>query len=162
MKVKTTDQYQADVDAVFQYLTDPEFLKARAEAVGTRNVNVTVTDKGDTVEIVMQREVPSEAPSALKKFIPEWSPSVQTEMWKKQAGGPYLGKAKVEIDGVPVSARSRMKLAAGKDGGSVMMIETEFKSSVPVVGGKLASFAGETAKGTLQSEYEFTRKQIDG
>ncbi len=162
MKVRTADKYNADADAVFKYLTDPGFLKARAEAVGARNINVTVTDKGDTVEIVMQREIPSEAPGALKKFIPEWSPSVQTEVWKKQAGGPYLGKAKVEIDGVPVSARSRMKLAAGKDGGSVLMIETEFKSGVPVVGGKLASFAGETAKDTLQAEYEFTKKQIDG
>ena len=87
---------------------------------------------------------------------------MQTESWKKQAGGPYLGKAKVEINGVPVSARSRMKLAADKNGGSVMMIETEFKSSVPVVGGKLASFAGETAKETLKAEYEFTKQQIDG
>jgi hypothetical protein len=162
MKIKTTDRYDADADAVFKYLTDPGFLKARAEAIGTRNVDVTVTDKGDVVEIVMKREIPSDAPGALKKFVPEWSPSVQTEVWKKQAGGPYLGKAKVEIDGVPVSARSRMKLAAGQDGGSVMMIETEFKSSVPVVGGKLASFAGETAKGTLLAEYEFTKKQIDG
>ena len=72
MKIKTTDRYNADVDTVFQHLTDPEFLKARAEAIGTRNIDVTVTDKGDTVEIVMKREIPSEAPSALKKFIPEF------------------------------------------------------------------------------------------
>ena len=162
MKIKTTDRYKADVDTVFKYLTDPGFLKARAEAIGARNISVTVSDAGDTVEIVMKREIPSDAPSALRKFVPEWSPSVQTESWKKQAGGPYLGKAKVEINGVPVSARSRMKLAADKNGGSVMMIETEFKSSVPVVGGKLASFAGETAKETLKAEYEFTKQQIDG
>ena len=162
MKIKTMDKYNADADTVFGYLTDPVFLKARAEAVGARNIDVTVADSGDTVKIVMKREIPSEAPSALKKFIPEWSPSVQTETWKKQAGGPYLGKATVEIDGVPVSARSRMKLAAGKEGGSVMMIETEFKSGVPMVGGKLASFAGNTAKETLKAEYEFSKKQIDG
>ena len=162
MKIKTMDKYNADPDTVFGYLTDPAFLKARAEAVGARNIDVTVADQGDAVKIVMKREIPSDAPSALKKFIPEWSPSVQTETWKKQAGGPYLGKATVEIDGVPVSARSRMKLAAGKEGGSVMMIETEFKSGVPMVGGKLASFAGNTAKDTLKAEYEFTKKQIDG
>jgi len=162
VKIRTTDRYDADVDTVFAYLTNPDFLKTRAEAIGARNVRVRVSDKGDVVEIVMQREIPSDAPGALKKFVPAWSPSVQTESWKKQAGGPYLGKARVEIEGVPVMARSRMKLAAHKDGGSVMMIETEFKSSVPLLGGKLASFAGETAEGTLQAEYEFSKQQIDG
>jgi len=162
MKIKTINRYAADVDTVFQHLSDPGFLKARAEAIGARNVEVEVMDGGDVVEIMLKREIPSDAPGALKKFIPEWSPSVQTESWKKQAGGPYLGKARVEIKGVPVSARSRMKLAAGKDGGSVMMIETEFKSSVPVVGGKLAAFAAETAQRALDAEYEFTRQQLDG
>ena len=71
MKIKTTDRYKADVDTVFKYLTDPGFLKARAEAIGARNISVTVSDAGDTVEIVMKREIPSDAPSALRKFVPE-------------------------------------------------------------------------------------------
>jgi len=162
MKIRTKDIYQADPDAVFSLLTDPDFLKARAEAVGARHVRVTVEKQDNVVNITVQREIRSDAPSALKKFVPEWSPSVQKESWKGQPGGPYLGKASVEIDGVPVSARSRMKLAAGENGGSVMLIETEFKSSVPLVGGKLASFAGETAKTTLQAEYQFTKKRVDG
>ncbi len=162
MKIRTKDVYQADVDTVFKYLTDPEFLKARAEAVGARNVKVQVKQEGDTVTIRVNREIPTDAPSALKKFVPEWSPSTQTEVWKVQPGGPYLGKASVEIQGVPVTARSRMKLAPDDQGGTVMLIETEFKSSVPMVGGKLASFAAETAKQTLQAEYAYTKKQIDG
>ncbi len=162
MKIRTKDIYDADPDTVFGYLTDPAFLKARAEAIGTRNVKVTVEKGGDAVRITLEREIQSDAPGPLKKFVPEWSPSVQKESWKVQPGGPYLGKASVEIEGVPVSARSRMKLAAGENGGSVMLIETEFKSSVPVVGGKLASFAGETAKETLKAEYAFTKKRVDG
>ncbi len=162
MKIRTKDVYQADPDTVFRYLTDPDFLKARAEAVGARNVHVSVEKQDDVVRITVEREIPSEAPSALKRFVPEWSPSVQKESWKVQHGGPYLGKASVTIDGVPVSARSRMKLAAGENGGSVMLIETEFKSSAPLVGGKLAAFAGETAKATLQAEYAFTKQRVDG
>ncbi len=162
MKIRTTDRYNADVDTVFEHLTDPAFLKARAEAIGTRNVNVTVQKDKDTAEIRLEREIRTDAPSALKKFVPEWSASVQTETWKVKPGGPYLGKASVDIEGVPVNARSRMKLAADKDSGSVMMIETEFKSSVPIVGGKLASFAASTAEETLKAEYQFNKKHIDG
>lgn len=160
--IKTKDVYKADVDTVFKHLTDPEFLKKRAEAVGARNVRVDVKQQGDTVNILVKREIRSDAPGPLKKFVPEWSPSVQKETWKVQPGGPYLGKATVDIEGVPVAARSRMKLAANEGGGTVMLIETEFKSNVPMVGGKLASFAAETAKATLQAEYEYNKKHIDG
>ena len=161
MKIKTTNRYKADVDAVFGHFTDPEFVKARAEAIGARNVHVKVEKNGDAVVITVQREIRSDAPGALKKFVPEWSPSKQVETWKVKPGGPYLGKAAVEVEGVPVTVRSRMKLAAGKEGGSVMLIETETKSSVPLVGGKLADFAAGTAEETLKKEYEFNKKQID-
>ncbi len=162
MKIKTTDRYHADVDAVFQHFTDSEFIKARAEAIGGRDVDVTVENKGGTVVITVNREIRSDAPGALKKFVPEWSHSVQVETWKVNPGGPYLGKATVNVQGVPVSVRSRMKLAAGKNGGSVMMIETETRSSVPLAGGKLASFAAGAAENTLKAEYAFSKKQIDG
>ena len=162
MKIRTTDRYQADVDTVFGHFTDPAFIKARAEAIGARNVQVTVQKDSDTVVIRMEREIRADAPGALKKFVPEWTPTVQTETWKVQPGGPYLGKADVDVQGVPVSNRSRMKLAADKNGGSVMMIETEFKSSVPMVGGKLASFAGSAAEETLKAEYQFNKQHIDG
>jgi hypothetical protein len=161
-KIKTTDKYNADVDTVFKHFTDSDFIKARAEAIGGRNVDVQVEDKGDTVVLTVNREIRSDAPSALKKFVPEWSHSTQVETWKVKPGGPYMGKATVDVDGVPVSVRSRMKLAAGKNGGSVMLIETETSSSVPLVGGKLASFAAGTAEETLKAEYQFNKKQIDG
>ena len=162
MIIKTIDKYTTDVDAVFEHFVDPAFVKARAEAIGARNVTATVKKEGDKTVITVQREIRSDAPSALKKFIPEWSPSTQTETWKGKPGGPYLGRATVEVKGVPVAVRSRMKLATGKEGGSVMMIETETKSSVPLVGGKLASFAAKTAEETLKSEYRFNKAQIDG
>jgi len=161
MKIRTINKYQADVDAVFRHFTDPEFVKARAETIGARNVDVKVERNDDTVIITVQREIRSDAPSALKKFVPEWSPSKQVETWKVKPGGPYMGKATVDVEGVPVSVRSRMKLAAGKAGGSVMLIETGTKSNVPLVGGKLADFAAGAAERTLKQEYEFNKKQID-
>ena len=162
MKIKQVDKYQVDVDTVFQHFIDPDFVKARAEAVGARNVHVTVEEKGGLTTIVVQREIQSDAPGALKKFVPEWSPSVQTETWKGQPGGPYLGKATVEVKGVPVAMRSRMKLAAGEPGCCTMMIELEAKSGVPLLGNKLAEFAAIAAKETLEAEHAFNLEHIQG
>ena len=162
MKIKQTDKYQIDVDTVFNHFIDPEFVKARAEDGGARNVQVTVEEKSGLTTITVKREIQSDAPGALKKFVPEWSPSVQIETWKGQAGGPYLGKATVEVKGVPVSMRSRMKLTAGQPGCCTMMIEVEAKSSVPLLGNKLAEFAAIAAKETLEAEHAFNLEHIQG
>ena len=42
---------------IFRYLTDPDFLKARAEAVGARNVHVTVEKQDDVTLITVKREI---------------------------------------------------------------------------------------------------------
>jgi hypothetical protein len=162
MKIKQTDKYQVDVDTVFNHFIDPAFVKARAEAVGARNVDVTVEEKGGLTVITVHREIKADAPGALKKFVPEWSPSVQVETWKGEPGGPYLGKATVEVKGVPVAMRSRMKLAAGQPGCCTMMIEVETKSSVPLLGAKLAEFVAQAAKGTLEAEHAFNLEQFQG
>ncbi len=159
MKFTQKDEYTVDVDTVFKAFTDPDFLTARSEAIGARNISVDVSEDNGTITVKVTREMPTDAPSKLKKFIPSWSKAVQTEVWKVTPGGPYMGKAKVEPEGVPVSVESRMKLSA-KDGGSLMQIQTEAKSGIPFVGGALANFVGETAQKTLAAEYEFNKANI--
>lgn len=159
MKFTQKDEYTVDVDTVFKAFTDPDFLKARSEAIGARNISVDVSEDGGTITVKVTREMPTDAPSKLKKFIPSWSKAVQTEVWKVSPGGPYMGTAKVDTGSIPVSIRSRMKLAA-KDGGSLMQIQTEVKSSIPFVGGALANFVGETAQKTLAAEYEYSKTHI--
>ena len=159
MKFIQKDEYNVDVDTVFKAFTDPDFLKARSEAIGARNVSVETSEDGGTITVKVIREMPTDAPSKLKKFIPSWSKAVQTEIWKVTPGGPYMGKAKVEPEGVPASIESRMKLSA-TDSGALMQIQSEAKSSIPFVGGALANFVGETAQKTLAAEYEYSRAHI--
>lgn len=159
MKLTQKDEYSVDVDTVFKAFTDPEFLKARSEAIGARNISVDVSENNGTITVKVIREMPTDAPSKLKKFIPAWSKAVQTEVWKVKPGGPYMGKAEVDTGSIPVSVKSRMKLATNGDG-SLMQIQTEVKSGIPFVGGALANFVGETAQKTLDAEYEYNKANI--
>lgn len=159
MKFTQKDEYTIDVDTVFNAFSDPDFLKARSETIGARNISIEASESDGTVTVNVMREMPSDAPSKLKKFIPAWSKAVQTEIWKGSAGGPYMGTAEVHPEGVPATIKSKMKLAAKGDG-CLMQINTEVKSSIPFVGGSLAKFVGETAQKTLASEYAYNQENI--
>ena len=159
MKFKITDQYSQDIDTVFAAFMNPDFVKARSEAVGARNIDVTVSEADGVYTLTIIREMPSDAPGALRKFIPAWSKTTQVETWEGGVGGPYTGTAKANVDGVSVSITGKMKLSASGSG-SVNVTETLIKVSIPFVGGKMEKFAGVASKDMLAKEYEYNKTNI--
>jgi hypothetical protein len=159
MKFKITDQYSQDIDAVFASFMNPDFVKARSEAVGARNIDVTVSEEDGVYTLTITREMPSDAPGALKKFIPAWSKTTQVETWKGDTGGPYTGTTEANVDGISVSITGSMKLSALSTG-SVNVTETLIKVSIPFVGGKMEKFAGSASKEMLAKEYEYNKANI--
>jgi len=159
MKFEITDQYSQDIDAVFAAFMNPDFVKARSEAVGAHNIDVTVSEEDGVYTLTIIREMPSDAPGALKKFIPAWSKTTQVETWKGDAGGPYAGTTEANVDGVSVSITGSMKLSASGSG-SVNVTETLIKVSIPFVGGKMEKFAGSASKEMLAKEYEYNKANL--
>jgi len=159
MKFTQKDEYNIDADTFFKAITDTAYLQARSEAIGARNISVDVSESGGATTAKVVREMPTDAPGKLKKFIPSWSKAVQTESWKVGGGNTYSGTAKVDPDGVPATIKSTMKISPSGSG-CVMEIDTEVKSSIPFVGGALAKFVGETAQKTLAAEYAYNQKNI--
>lgn len=160
MKFKQKDEYTIDADTFFKAITNAAYLRARSEAIGARNIDVAVTASAGTTTAKVVREMPTDAPGKLKKFIPSWSKAVQTENWKTGGGATYTGTAEVHPDGVPATIKSTMKISPSGNG-CVMEINTEVKSSIPFVGGALAKFVGETAQKTLAAEYAYNQKNIE-
>ena len=159
MKIKITEQYSQNVDAVFSAFMNPNFIKARSEAIGARNVDVTVSEADGVYTLTITRELPSNAPGALKKFIPAWSKTTQEETWKRDASDSYIGTTEANVDGVSVSITGRMKLSASGNG-SVNVMETLIKVSIPFVGGKMEKFAGGASKEMFAKEYEYNKANI--
>ena len=159
MKFTQKDEYTVDVNALFSAITNADYLQARSEAIGARNISVEVTESDEVIAAKVVREMPTDAPGKLKKFIPSWSKAVQTEQWKTGGGATITGAAEVHPDGVPATIKSTMKISPSGSG-SVMEIKTEVKSSIPFIGGALAKFVGETAQKTLAAEYAYNQKNI--
>ncbi len=159
MKVTATHKYDADLDTVYQAFIDPAFYKKKFAAVGARNVRVLEKKKkGKEFSIKTQREVESQAPGMLKKFLGEWSTLVQSESWQAGKKG-YLNELEIESPGVPVSIEGSMELQPSAKG-CVNKLSFEIDCSIPFVGGKLAAFIAADMKKALAEEYKFIKGYV--
>ncbi len=159
MRVKLTNKYNQNIDAVFTAFMNPVFVKARSEAAGARNVNVTISKTGGIYTLTTVRDIPSNVPHILTKFIPAWSRATQVETWRSDAGGFYTGTAKGSIDGIPVSIAGRMKLSI-YGAGSVNAMEALVKVHIPVVGGKMEQFGRSASLEMFAKEYRYSIANI--
>ena len=155
MQVKQTYKYTQDVDTIYACYTDSAFVKAKVEALGSRNVNVEVNaGSGDTVIVKITREVPAEVPQVLKKFIKPWNKLAQTDVWNGSAGGPYRCNIQFESDGAPISIEANWKLTA-TNLGCMKEVTININANVPLIGGRLAKFAANASTRALQREHEY-------
>jgi hypothetical protein len=157
MKVASTHTYAAPADVVFAMMTTPDVLTEKYTALG--HSGITVLDHsttGATVAVRSRRMVPMEVPGFAKRFLSPTNSVEQHDRWNAPAkDGSRTGTWEVDARGVPVSAGGTQRLTPGKDGTTVVEIIGEVKSSVPLLGGKLASFVGADVQRTLQAEEAF-------
>jgi hypothetical protein len=157
MEIKAKHSYPQSVETIFKSFGDKARIEARFTALGARNVQVESCKLTKTsLDMVMSREMPIEAPTLLKKFLGEWSQSTQEEHWTGSPAKGYTCDLKIVLKGVPVTITGKLYLA-GDANGCVNDITMTFVSGLPLVGRKLAEFVGSTAVGVMQKEYEFIR-----
>ncbi len=161
MRVTASHKYDASVDAVYAAFCKAEFYKKKFAAVGARQIAVLEKKKrGDAFYIRTQRDMPSEAPAMLRKFLGEWNTIMQTESWEPDGDG-FLNNIEIESEGAPVTIEGTMSLqAAGK--GCVNKLAFEVECSIPFVGGKLEEFIAKDMKKVLADEYKFIRAYLQG
>lgn len=159
MKVTATHKYDVDVGTVYGAFSDPGFYKKKFTGVGARSVRVLEKKKkGASFFIKTQREVASQAPGMLKKFLGEWNTLVQSESWQGDKKG-FANELEIESPGVPVSIEGTMKLQPSA-GGCVNKLSFEIDCSIPFVGGKLAEFIANDMKKALAAEYRFIKEYL--
>lgn len=161
MKIQAQHEYDHSVDEVYEAFTDPDFYVAKFEAIGARNVTVVDSSKDDdTFSIVTEREVPANAPAALKSFIGEWSELRQEEEWQGDDGEEFYNELTISSPSVPVSITGVMTLS-GDEGSCVNDIEMTVKCSIPLVGGKLEKFVAGDVASNLDAEFDFIAEYLD-
>lgn len=158
MKVSSTHTYGAPPHDVLTMMTDPDVLTAKYEALGHCDVRITEHDVADgAVTVVSERSVPIEVPGFAKRFLSPMNSVEQRDEWEAPSDdGSCDGAWQVNASGVPVTVGGTLQIRPGtKKGTTQVTITAEVRSSIPIVGGKLASFIGGDVERTIAAEEDF-------
>ncbi len=165
MKVTSTHKYAASPDVVFAVMTTPEVLIEKYTALGHHEVtilehSVTGPERGGGVSVRSRRKVPMQVPGFAKRFLGPENTVEQHDRWSAPAAnGTRTGTWQVSARGVPVKVGGTLRLGPVA-GGTEVEISGEVSCSVPLVGGKLASFVGGDVERTISGEEEFNDQHL--
>ena len=160
MSHATQHSFTARFDQVYAKVIDENFLRAKYEGIGGRNVNFTECGQdGDVFRIRSSREVRSNPPAFARKFLADWNKMEETMEWSRQddgsAQGIYVGK----VRGVPGVLEGTFDLRP--DGtGCVEDIVMTAHIRVPIIGKKIAAIVEDETADSLVEEYAFLRKDL--
>jgi len=122
-------------------------------------VEQTVTPDGG-VTLVTRQRTGVELPGFAKKLIPASTTVTQTYIWEPAGeDGSRRGKWLAEIKGAPVSMGGPTEVRA-TGSGSLHVFDGEVRASVPLVGGKLESFALDNLRRDLTRAAQFTAGRL--
>ena len=100
-------------------------------------------------------------PGFAKRLFGATTEMVQTDVYGPETDGVRQGTWTIDVPGKPVLASGSIRLEADGDG-ALVTIDGELKASVPLIGGKIESWAGNEANDTLRKEYEFAVTWLAG
>ncbi len=160
MDITDTHRYPCVIANVFKFFSEPNYIKAKFEGIGARNIQIIECAPVDSGYLVKtQREIPSEVPSVLKSLLGAWNKVIQTEQWQLQ-DGVYRCQLEVNVVGVPVSVKGTMELRSNEEGCCSNEVKMKVTSGIPLLGGKLAEFVGGDTKKAMDAEYAFIKANL--
>jgi Protein of unknown function (DUF2505) len=154
--------YDAAVEAVFALIASGAFQAELTEHLGGRNVTVVEeTATPASTKIVVSQQIAVELPGFAKKFVPANANVTQAHEWgPPDAGGNRTGSWSAVTKGAPVSIGGPTELIATPEGGTVHRYSGQIKASVPLVGGKLESFAFDNLHKDLAISHDYIAARL--
>lgn len=153
--VQYTQRFPAPPEAVWQMLTDPEYISTKGIRSGSLEVSPDVEFHSAETIIISRRKLPAKMPGFMKKFVGEVLVLNETQKWgQADAGdGARDGSFVIDFGGQPMAFHGTLSLRAA-DEGTVVVTDGIMKSTVPVVGRKAESVAKEWCERYLRKEEE--------
>jgi len=150
--------FSADVETVFDKLTDPDFLVERCVALGEKNIQCDVESDGRKTTVVLSRTIKRELPAVLAKLFGAENHMVMTEKWE-DIGNSKMGSYTVDVQGQPVTLSAKFKLKP-TDQGCEYTVDYSCKAKIPLVGGKVEDFIlGQTEAG-MRKEMDYLKNKL--
>jgi hypothetical protein len=162
MDFKGNETYPADIATTFAMFCDEDATRARYENAGHSEIEIIESGAdGEDYVIVTSRVVTVDLPGFAKKVLSPTNTMVQTDRWTTETDGARTGTWQVEVKGAPVKIKGTMRLEAS-DEHTVHSVTGRLDVKVPLIGGKVAKWAGGDAKRELDAEFAFNRARLSG
>ena len=150
--------FPADVDTIYQLLTDPDFLVERSSALGDEHCECEVEEYEDETVINLERRVMRELPAFLAKMFNPVQTLKMTETWRPDGEG-WEGDLEITVEGQPVVIRGEFSLKPAKKG-CVYSVTHSCKAQIPLVGGKVEKFVLSQTGDGARDELAFVSSRL--
>ncbi len=156
--MQVTHTFPQDIQTVFKTLTDPEFLKQRAIALGSAKASCESYVSDHHCQLTLVRERKINVPGVLSAFVKSVQIATTEEHWSLN-GDQYECSNNTEIDGAPLSIKGSMTLTPNENG---CTLSASFETKARIMFGKknLQQYAAKTISKELELECEYTAKHL--
>ena len=152
MKVHVKHSLKTDVAAAFKLCTEQKSQEQVYAKLGGSDLKIKREGRAPNVQLRISRKMPANPPAAIRRIVPSTNEVSHVEKWAA-AGDGHAADIVVEIKGVPVKIVGSKVLQPEKGGCSVEW-NFDITSGIPLVGGIIASFAGDELKKNLEDEFK--------
>jgi hypothetical protein len=158
--VTATEEFPAAPAAVFDLITDADFLQARMVAGGGIDPKVLSVDTADGVTtIVTQQSIPADAlPSMVSSMMGGDPVTERTEVWRTN-GGDYAADFSLVVKGAPATIKGTMTLSPAGTG-STLGVNVTATVPIPMFGPKRESGIAEQIGDIFAAEGQYTRSRL--
>ena len=152
MKVHVKHSLKTDVAAAFKLCTEQKSQEQVYAKLGGSDLKIKREGRAPNVQLRISRKMPANPPAAIRRIVPSTNEVSHVEKWAANGDG-HAADIVVEIKGVPVKIVGSKVLQPEKGGCSVEW-NFDITSGIPLVGGIIASFAGDEIKKNLEDEFK--------
>lgn len=146
--------FEAPIERVWEMFRDRGAHIAKFESMGHRDIDVVSFDaSADRVHAVIARTVDVDLPGFARKVMQPTNTVITTDDWKAAGDGTYGSDFALETKGAPVKSWGTTLLRADGPDRTFYRITVEVEVKVPLVGGRIASWAGGLVERQLELEF---------
>lgn len=158
MKIQVKHSLKTDVGSAFKLCTEQKSQESVYARLGGTDLRIKREGRAPNVKLKISRRMPASPPAAIRRIVPSTNDVAHTEDWGTDGDG-YAADIVVDIRGVPVSIVGTKVLQPEKGGCSVAW-NFDVTSGIPLLGGIIASFAGEELRKNLEDEFKVLKASV--
>lgn len=156
MQIVATNDFAAEVDRVFEMLTDRAFQSALCVATGALEYDVLV----DAGLVRTRRVVPT--PSALAKLAGPRLTVLEEVVWAQiSTPGSHRGTNQITVEGLPAGLQGVLLLNAGGRG-ATLHYQGDLEVRIPILGPTLARQAEPVLREVLEIQQQVGERYLAG